>query len=374
MKIHIDARSLSVACSRLQNIVSEKNIAYIGIKATDNKVQLTATDKIVYVYSTHEAQVDEPGICFVSSKIFLSLVKEAPQLILTLSSQEKFLEFKSVSTTSFQFKIPAIESDVWEEPENIDETKKAVVSSYNLKYLVDQVGFIVDKSCPRTYGRVAYFQKMDQKFRFVGTDGYRLSYAEVDYLECSDSFLPAGGGITLSDRTMQEIAKMSQEGFEKVELYFTQGSNCMVARVQDYEIYSKLSLISFPDYTKVITNQFAHKNIFNRKTLQEIVSRIVLAADKTNILRFIFSKNTLTINSNTAGSSEGREELPIEYEGEELKIVINGIYLREVLNVIQTENVSVEFNQPSSPIMVKPVGQKEGLSCEHIIVPINERA
>ena len=93
MRINIDARSLSVACSRLQNIVSEKNIAYIGIRTKDGKVQLTATDKIVYVYSSHDAHIEAEGSCSVSYKIFLSLVKEVPQLILTLIFQDKFLEF-----------------------------------------------------------------------------------------------------------------------------------------------------------------------------------------------------------------------------------------------------------------------------------------
>ncbi len=373
MKIHIDARSLSVACSRLQNLVSEKNISYIGIRTKDGKVQLTATDKIVYVYSSHDAQIEEEGSCFVSSKIFISLVKEVPQLILTLSFEDKFLEFNSVSTTSFQFKVPAIKTEVWEEPEEIDEICSASVSSYNLKYLIDEISFIVDKTCPRTYGRVAYFQKIDNRFRLVATDGYRLSYAQVNYLECSDSFLKEG--ITLSDRTLLELLKMSQEGFEKVNLYFSKGSSSLVASVNDYVIYSKLSLISFPDYTKVLVDKFSHSNEFNRKFLQEIISRIVLAADKTNILRFIFSPNTLTINGNTTGSSEGKEELPIEgYEGEELKIVMNGIYLREVLNAIQTEKISMEFNTSSSPIMIRPVGEGENTSSIHIIVPINERA
>ena len=372
MKINIDARSLSVACSRLQNIVSEKNIAYIGIRTKDGKVQLTATDKIVYVYSSHDAQIEEEGSCYVSSKIFLSLVKEVPQLILTLIFQDKFLEFQSVSTSSFQFKVPAIKTEVWEEPEEVDEELGASISSYNLKYIIDQINFIVDKSCPRTYGRVAYFQKVDDKFRLVATDGYRLSYAQASFLECSEGFLKEG--ITLSDRTLLELLKMSQEGFEKVNLYFSKGSGSLIAKVKDYEICSKLSLISFPDYTKVLVDNFSHSSEFNRKFLQEVISRIVLAADKTNILRFIFSKNTLTINGNTTGSSEGKEELPIEYDGEDLKIVMNGMYLREVLNAVQTEKVSMEFNSSSSPIMVKPVGENDSASSMHIIVPINERA
>ena len=37
----------------------EKNISYIGIRTKDGKVQLTATDKIVYVYSSHDAQIEE---------------------------------------------------------------------------------------------------------------------------------------------------------------------------------------------------------------------------------------------------------------------------------------------------------------------------
>ena len=50
MKVIVDKSSLSTATARSQGAVSEKNLAHIGLRAYDGKLQLTAADRILVIY------------------------------------------------------------------------------------------------------------------------------------------------------------------------------------------------------------------------------------------------------------------------------------------------------------------------------------
>ena len=52
---------------------------------------------------------------------------------------------------------------------------------------------------------------------------------------------------------------------------------------------------------------------------------------------------------------------------EESKIAFNSKYISDVLSVIQTETVSLQISSPSSPGVLKPVGQD---NYTHVVMPM----
>jgi len=60
-------------------------------------------------------------------------------------------------------------------------------------------------------------------------------------------------------------------------------------------------------------------------------------------------------------------ELDAIVDGEEAKIAFNGKYLIDVLSVLSEEQVALETTSPSSPGVLKPVGDENYV---HVVMPM----
>lgn len=70
--------------------------------------------------------------------------------------------------------------------------------------------------------------------------------------------------------------------------------------------------------------------------------------------------------SEETGSSQSIMDATIE--GDDIIIAFNVRYLREVLDVIQTPTVALETSKPTSPGVIRPVGEDDFL---HVIMPMH---
>jgi DNA polymerase-3 subunit beta len=64
-------------------------------------------------------------------------------------------------------------------------------------------------------------------------------------------------------------------------------------------------------------------------------------------------KGTLRVLSQNPDLGEAKEEVPVEYEGEALKIGFNARYLLDVLQVMKSKDVLLELADDLSPGVVR---------------------
>jgi len=100
----------------------------------------------------------------------------------------------------------------------------------------------------------------------------------------------------------------------------------------------------------------------------------IFAREGTNVARLSINagaENQPGVVEITAQSEEtGKSETIIDasIEGPSLLIAFNVRYLREVLEVIKTPNVSLETTQANSPGLIQPIGETGFL---HVIMPMH---
>ena len=71
----------------------------------------------------------------------------------------------------------------------------------------------------------------------------------------------------------------------------------------------------------------------------------------------------------TPDLGEAHEVLPVEYGGSAMQICFNADYVDNFLNVVETENVQLEFKDEMSQAVVKPIGA-EGYEYTYVIMPM----
>jgi len=373
MKIKIAKSKLSNATNRVQGAISDRSLAQIGIKAENEQAYFSATDRVLAVYCNFECTVETAGTVFVPAKLFSDVVKELPDTEVELKLTGTQLIISAGKSNEFVMKLPIMEEASWRDVPIIKTENSAEISGKKLSYMIDQVQFCVAQDSPRNYGTVAYLHKPDgDTCRMVGTDGFRLSYCEIN-VPMPDSFL--GNGVCLSKRAIAEIQRMCSEQFEKVSLAISEDETTLVASVPDYQVFIRLSSVKYPNYMGVLPKKNSSSVLIGRDHLQTVARRVLLAADKSRALQLCFSDSSLTLNSKTTGSSEGREIIPLsEYHGPKFDVAVNGKFLTDIFSTTNSDNLTLHFNQENNedPLMVVPRSEPSECRSKHVLVPIKQ--
>jgi DNA polymerase-3 subunit beta len=124
----------------------------------------------------------------------------------------------------------------------------------------------------------------------------------------------------------------------------------------------------FPNYEQVIPKESTKKFEVSTAELSAATKRVsILASEKSNSVRYKFSKGKITISANTPDMGEAKEEFEIPYEDEELQIAFNSKYVLDVLKNVGTEKLVVELTQPLNPGVFKPTNDQDYLC---VIMPM----
>ena len=99
----------------------------------------------------------------------------------------------------------------------------------------------------------------------------------------------------------------------------------------------------------------------------------IFARDGSGIVRLIAQPGEggapgrlmITARADDIGNNEG--EIDAVVEGAEAKSAFNGRYLTDVLQVLDSERVAIESTSPSSPGVIRPVGDD---SYVHVVMPM----
>lgn len=371
MKLKIKKEQLSLATTRSQGAISDRTLAYIGLKAAEDRLQIFVADRVLVVYSDHEAEVLTPGTAFVPARLFADVVRELPEGHVEIEASSQFLVITAGTQREFVIKLPLIDDKDWKDAPVVDSENFGELPCSKLHYVIDQVQFCVAQESPRNYGSVGYIHKPSSNtLRLVGTDGFRLSYSELT-VELPKEFLEAG--VCLSKRALNELQRMCSEGFESIKVSISDDKSILAAIAPGYQIYVRLSSVKYPNYLGVLPKDHLTPVQVSRPYLQSVTKRVMLAADKTRALRLSFNENSLTLKSRTLGSSEGQESIQLEdYQGGYRELAVNGKFLSDVFSTITSDEVILNVKSEGDPIVVVPNNEPQDCSSMHVLVPIRE--
>ena len=97
-------------------------------------------------------------------------------------------------------------------------------------------------------------------------------------------------------------------------------------------------------------------NLINRMDFLQAIRRVAIFANKTtHQVRLRIAGSELTVNAEDLDfANKADEKLTCSYNGEDMEIGFNSKFLIEMLNNIDTEEVSVEMSDPSRAGIILP--------------------
>ena len=91
-----------------------------------------------------------------------------------------------------------------------------------------------------------------------------------------------------------------------------------------------------------------------QEQFRDAVHRVsLLASEKSNSVKLVFTKNNIEIAANTPDIGEAHESLPVSYKGKEFSIAFNPEFLMAPLRNLSNEEIYLDLIDEMSPGVIK---------------------
>jgi DNA polymerase-3 subunit beta len=128
----------------------------------------------------------------------------------------------------------------------------------------------------------------------------------------------------------------------------------------------------FPNYQQLIPSGYPNRLIVNREAFIEAVKRVrLIGRDRDNApLRLGMGPEALELSTIVLDVGHAKEGLDAKYEGTGTTVAFNPDFLLDGLQVISSDEVSVETVDTSKPAIVRAVDTSESGDFLYLLMPV----
>ncbi len=349
MRIKVEKDVLLGGIQIVQNVIVAKAtlpiLSNILIEAQENQLRLTATDLDIGISCVIPVDTQEQGAVTVPAKRFSDIVKELPLDSVSITTKKN--NQVNIETALCQFKIMGLAREEFPKLPEFKDKEAIKLGQGVLKEMLNLTSFAVSIDETRYILNGILFRINKNSLTLVATDGKRLAIIErkLDYTTEKDV------NIIVPVKTIHELTRnLKDDG----ELSLVLGNNQVLFDLGGILIISRLIEGEFPDYKQVIPPSSDNKMRINREQFLLAVKRAaLLSTPDYQAVKLEVFKNKLVVSKSTPDIGESREELVVAYQGKELAIGFNPVYLIDVLKNLYEETVDLELSDSEKPGVVR---------------------
>jgi len=207
-------------------------------------------------------------------------------------------------------------------------------------------------------------------FTFAGADGFRLAVFTGKLVEA----IPEDLSFIVPARALQEVGRLIGHQEQPIEFTVTPSKGQALFRLDNVELVTQLIQGTFPNYSQLVPQAYDTRAVVDlKKFLGAARTASIFARDGSGIIRIQVAAGTedaegkLSILSRAEEVGENQGEIDARVKGPEAKIAFNGRYLSDVLDVLDEAEVALETTTPSSPGVLRPIGNDQYV---HVVMPM----
>ena len=337
---------------------------------TDNgKIKLVTTNLEIAISTWVGAQIEDGGSVAVPAKLLSELVSSLPDGQISISNSNNSTGIE-INCDKSNTQINGTNPDDFPPIPTVDADVVATIDSKIFHDAITRVSVAAatDESRPVLTG--IKMELEEDNFTLAGADGFRLAVFKGKLLEkISEKY-----EFILPSRALQEINRIIVDQDEPITFSVTPSKNQAMFKLSNVEIVTQLVQGTFPNYSQLIPESYQTRTEVPVEEFQRAAKTAsVFARDGSGILRLHINSpdnenpEKLLILSRSEEVGENESQLEAKVEGEDSKIAFNSKYLTDVLSIIKEEKVVIETTSPSSPGVLKPLGNENYI---HVVMPM----
>ncbi|GAP37836.1 DNA polymerase III subunit beta [Piscinibacter sakaiensis] len=317
-------------------------LANVLVRKDGGRIELTTSDLEIQVRTEIEVDGDAGSFATtVGARKLIDILRSMPaDQVVTLSANQAKLTLQGGKSRFTLQTLPADDFPLVQEA--ADFGPAFGVPQKVLKGLINQVHFAMAVHDIRYYLNGILFVAEGRNLTLVATDGHRLALAQATL----DTEIPKQE-VILPRKTVLELQRLLKEDDGPIEMRFA--GNQAAFAFSGMQFVTKLVEGKFPDYNRVIPKHHKNALLVGRQPLLASLQRAaILTSEKFKGVRLNVEPGSLRIAASNAEQEEAKEELEIDYAGDEIEIGFNVTYLMDVLANSAVEIVKIELQDTNS--------------------------
>jgi len=349
MKLSVSKEKLLEGLQTVQNVVSTRTtlpiLSNVLLQAADGQLRLTTTDLDVGVCGAVEAQIDKPGATTLPARRLSTIVRELPASEIQIEIDSK--NVASIRCGQSFFKILGLPEEEFPPLPKFEDAKEFKIGQKELRDGLKKTSYAMSSDETRYVLNGILFSFKENKLTMVATDGRRLALVDIEVEFPRSQEID----IIVPTKCVTELGRLvGEEGDLKMMI----GENQVAFEVNGTLLVSKLIEGNYPNYRQVIPAEAKERVTLERELFHNAVHRVsLLASEKSNSVKLVFSKNNIEIAANTPDVGEARESLPVAYKGKDFSIAFNPEFLMAPLRNLTNDEVYLDLIDEMSPGVIK---------------------
>jgi len=332
------------------------------VETTERGIRLSATDLDIAVSTEVSAAVETPGSITIPAKKLSEIARELPPSPVKVSASGE--QRVTIECGRSKFKLLGLPRDEFPSFPTVRFNESWRVKSGELQKLISHVAFAVSTEESRPILNGVLWELREDRMRMVATNGHRLSKME---LPVESSSAPPGD-LIVPPKALEQIKRLFPA---EEELEIARGENHLGFRSPFTSVFTRLVEGPYPNYEQVIPKDNDRFCLCDKAALTSALKRMsVIASDQTHRIKMSFNTGMLKFSVTTPDLGEASDELPVNYNGDQLDIGFNATYLLEILRYMPTEQVRLTFKAPERAATIEPEGWDDPAKYLCLVMPL----
>lgn len=312
------------------------------LKSSDNDISIMTTIPISMIEDGYKE-----GKFVVNGRYFYDIIRKFPNEIIDIEEvidSKVFISYKNSSLS--------LNCNIVEDFPDIDFNgleKPIVLDTKIFKNIISQTAFATSTQESRPSLTGLNIQIIDSVLYCRATDSHRLSEKKIKLYESNNSDV----NIIVPVKNIVEVTKMIGENDDNIEIHIF--SNKIIFITSDIVIMSRLINGDFPDFSRLIPNNFNLSFNIDVYEFYGMLDRVSLfsSSEEDNTIKLEVIGNKVIIKSPITEIGSGTEETEItKNDNVNLRINFNVKYMMEAIKIVNTDQITLLFNKDIDPVVI----------------------
>jgi len=341
------AARLGVVSRGLSTRGTVQILAGVLLQVQDGTLELAATDMELSLRTKLEANVEGDGSAVVPGRLLTDIVRLLPEEEVVLEHRvEESTVYVTSGSSESRLRTYAVEDFP-----RLPDTALAALSTLEAEPLLETIARVSraasrDESRPVLTGILVRFE--ESRLIMAATDSYRMAVKETPVSGAApelDAIVPA--------RALDELRRIAAGA---AEIRLGTLDNHVVIGVDDTWLTTRRIDGQFPNYKQLLPEAFEHEVKLPREEFMDVIRRAGVMAQRSTPLRLRFAEGELTVTAQTQDIGEAREQMPIAFSGESLEIGFNPLWLRDGIDSVVEDELTLKLINPLRPAVIAESG------------------
>ena len=329
-----------------------------------DKLTVSASDLETTISSVLDVDSDSEGVIAVSIRLLLDLLKTFPEQPLSFVVESN--NIVQISSNHGKYALTYADGVEFPKAVKLSDPSSTTIMGNILARAISKTIFAAGNDDLRPVMSGVFFQFSTESLTFVATDANKLiKYQRTDITasHIAEFIMP---------KKPLNLLRGILDG-NKTEVTIEYNDSNAKFIFENTELICRLIDGKYPNYEAVIPKDNPNRLTIARDQFLSSLRRVSIFSNKTtHHIRLKIAGAELNISAEDIDySNKAEERLTCSYQGDDIQIGFNSRFFVEMVNTLDSEEISLEMSQPNRAGILTPINSLDkGENITMLVMPV----